>query len=128
MKLMEWVRSLTCCSGSSHTTPTLLYRNASDAALQHMLGCSLHHTCECKIVAPLQEKEGSQRVCYAAADNQQFAYVRKLAKDAKLPTYGVKDKVSGDAQTVMAVGPVPAELLGQMTTSLSSLLQAHRLS
>jgi len=67
-------------------------------------------------------------VCYAAADTQQFALIRKLAKDAHLATYAVLDKASGDAQTIMVVGPVPGDLLGQMTKSLSSPLQAHPLS
>ncbi len=76
----------------------------------------------------MQEKDGGQRVCYAAADPQQFSLIRKLAKDAQLATYAVLDKASGDAQTIMVVGPVPADLLSQMTKSLSSPLQAHRLS
>ena len=67
-------------------------------------------------------------MCYAAADTQQFALIRKLAKDAHLATYAVLDKASGDAQTIMVVGPVPGDLLGQMTKSLSSPLQAHPLS
>ena len=75
-----------------------------------------------------QEKEGSQRVCYAAANDEQFAFVRKLAREAKLATYAVVEKGQTDVQTVMAVGPVPADLLIKMTSSLHAPIQAHRLS
>jgi hypothetical protein len=76
----------------------------------------------------VQEKDGSQRVCYAAANDEQFAFVRKLAREAKLATFAVVEKGQPDVQTVMAVGPVSADLLIKMTSSLHAPIQAHRLS
>ena len=87
--------------------------------------CASVHQREC---VPSQEKDGSERVCYAAANDEQFAFVRKLARDAKLATFAVVEKGQPVVQTVMAVGPVPADMLSTMTSSLHAPLQAHRLS